>query len=211
MKILSTNIAKPTSLIWNGKEVITGIYKKPTNLPIYLGKEGVTNDEVSDKKVHGGEFKACYIFSHGHYTYWKNLYPNLAWNHGMFGENLTVSGLNEKDLYIGDIYEIGEALVQVTQPREPCYKLGIKFGTQNVLKDFIEHGFPGTYVRILKEGFVKRGDTFKLIEQAKNSLTTWQFFDLLFSQNKDEALIKLAIANKALPLRKRDKIKKFLK
>ena len=211
MKILSTNIAKPTSIIWNGKEVTTGIYKEPTNSPIYLGKEGVKDDEISNKKVHGGVFKACYIFSNDHYAYWKNRYSNLDWNYGMFGENLTVSGLNEKEIYIGDIYEIGETLVQVTQPREPCFKFGIKFGTQNVLKEFIEHGFPGTYVRVLKEGFVKTGNTFKLIEQAKNSITTWQFFDLLFSKNKNEALIKLAIENEALPLKKREKIKNFLK
>ncbi|MDO5981617.1 MOSC domain-containing protein [Flavivirga spongiicola] len=211
MKVLSTNIAKPTSVIWNGKELITGIYKKPTNKPIYLEKEGVKNDEVSDKKVHGGVFKACYIFSDEHYSYWKNRYPNLNWDYGMFGENLTISGLNEKEIYIGDIYEVGDALVQVTQPREPCFKFGIKFETQKALKEFIEHGYPGTYVRILKEGLVKNGDAFKLVKQAKNSLTTWQLFDLLFSKNKNEALIKLAIENEALPLRKREKLKKLIK
>ncbi|GAA3626706.1 MOSC domain-containing protein [Flavivirga jejuensis] len=211
MKILSTNTAKPTSIIWNGKELTTGIYKKPTNSPIYLEKENVKDDEVSDTKVHGGIFKACYIFSNEHYAYWKNRYPSLDWDYGMFGENLTVSGLNEKEIYIGDIYEVGDTIVQVTQPREPCFKFGIKFGTQNVLKEFIAHGFPGTYVRILKEGFVKKGDTLKLIEQARNSLTTWQLFDLLYSKNKNEALVKLAIENEALPLRKREKIKKLIK
>lgn len=211
MKTLSTNIAKPTSIIWNEKELTTGIYKKPTNQPIYLGKEGVKDDEVSDKKVHGGIFKACYIFSNEHYAYWKHRYPNLDWNYGMFGENLTVSGLNEKNIYVGDIYEIGDALVQITQPRQPCFKFGIKFKTPKVLKEFIEHGFPGTYVRVLKEGLVKNGDPIKLVKQAENSLTTWQLFDLLYSKNKDEALIKLAVENEALPLKKREKIKKFLK
>ncbi|AUP78237.1 MOSC domain-containing protein [Flavivirga eckloniae] len=211
MKVLSTNIAKPTTIIWNEKELTTGIYKNPTNTPILLGKEGVKDDEVSDRKVHGGTFKACYIFSENHYDYWKNKYPNLDWNHGMFGENLTISDLNEKDIYVGDIYEVGEALVQVTQPREPCFKFGVKFGNQNALKEFIEYGFPGTYVRILKEGLVKNGDTFKLVEQAKNSISTWQLFDLLFSKNKSKSLIELAIDNEALPLRKRDKIRRFLK
>lgn len=211
MKILSTNIAKPTSITWNGKELTTGIFKKPTDTSIYLEKEGVKGDEVTDKKVHGGLFKACYIFSHEHYPYWKNKYPGLDWNYGMFGENLTVSGLNEKSINVGDIYEVGDALVQVTQPREPCFKFGIKFGTQNVLKEFITYGFSGTYVRILKEGVVKNGDPFKLIEQAKSSLTTWQLFDVLFSKNKNKELIKLAIENEALPLKKREKIKNFLK
>lgn len=210
MKITSTNIAKPTAIIWNGKEVITGIYKKPVNQPIFLGNQVVLNDEVSDRKYHGGEFKACYLFSADHYEYWKNLYPNLDWELGMFGENLTVSQLNEKDIHIGDIYKIGSALVQVTQPREPCFKFGVKFGTQKVLKQFIDHGFPGTYVRVLEEGFVKTGDTLKPVEKAKNSISTWQFFDLLYSKEKNTDHIKLIMDNNALPKRKRDKLKFFL-
>ncbi|MDO7173777.1 MOSC domain-containing protein [Mariniflexile sp. AS56] len=199
MQIIATNLAQPTSITWMGQEVITGIYKTPTNQPIYLGKEIVAEDEVSDREVHGGEFKACYLFSETHYAYWKNLYPNLKWNYGMFGENLTVSGLDETEILIGSIYKIGEALVQVTQPREPCYKFGVKFGSQRVLKQFVKHGRPGTYVRVLEPGFVKTGDVFILKEQAKNSLTTAQFFELLFSKNKNQEHLKLAINNDALP------------
>ena len=211
MQITSTNIAKPTTIIWNGQEVTTGIYKTPTNQPIYLGKETVKNDEVSDRKVHGGAFKACYLFSESHYDYWKNLYPNLDWNYGMFGENLTVKGLDETNIHIGDIYKIGEALVQITQPREPCFKFGIKFGTQEVLKKFIEHGCPGTYVRVLEEGYVKNGDRFKLMEQTKNSLTTSQFFHLLFSKDKNQEHLELAIKNEAIPLSKRNKLRAYIK
>ena len=210
MQITSTNIAKPTTIIFNGQEVVTGIYKVPTNQPIYLGKENVKDDEVTDRKYHGGEFKACYLFSENHYDYWKNLYPDLNWNYGMFGENLTVSGLDETKIHIGDVYKVGKALVQITQPREPCFKFGVKFGNQNVLKQFIEHGYPGTYVRILEEGFVKTGDVFTLIEPAKNSLTTHQFYNLLFSKDKDQEYLKLAIQNEALPLAKRNKLKAFL-
>ena len=210
MIITSTNIAKPTTIIWNGKEVKTGIYKKTVNQPILLGNQIVKNDEVSDRKHHGGEFKACYLFSEDQYEYWQRLYPNLDWELGMFGENLTIFGLNEKDIYIGDIYKIGSALVQVTQPREPCFKFGMKFGTQEVLKQFIDHGFPGTYVRVLETGFVKTGDTLKLVEKAKNSISTWQFFDLLYSKEKNADHIKLIMDNKALPKRKRDKLKSFL-
>ena len=211
MKITSTNLAKPTTIIWNGKEVITGIYKKHVNQPILLGNQVVQNDEVSDRKHHGGEYKACYLFSEDQYQYWKILYPNLDWELGMFGENLTVSGLNEKDIHIGDIYKIGSALVQITQPREPCFKFGVKFGTQEVLKQFIDHGFPGTYVRVLEKGFVKTGDTFNLVEKAKNSISTWQFFDLLYSKEKNTDHINLIMDNNALPKRKRDKLKSFLK
>ncbi len=209
MQIISTNIAIPTTILWRGKQVQTGIYKTPTNQPIYLGKHDVKGDIVSDRKVHGGEFKACYIFSSNHYEYWQNLYPNLNWEYGMLGENLTVSGLDETQVYIGDIYKVGEALVQVTQPREPCFKFGVKFGTQKVLKQFIEHGCPGTYLRVLEEGFVAKGDEFVLVEKAENSLTVHQFFNLLYTKTKDQKLLKLAIQNEALPQRKRDKLKAF--
>jgi len=211
LKIISTNIAKPTTIIFNGQKETTGIFKNPINTPIYLGKEDVNGDEVSDRHVHGGEFKACYLFSSNHYPYWENLYPNLNWQYGMLGENLTVSNMYETNLIIGDIYTVGEALVQITQPREPCFKLGVKFGTQEILKQFIEHGYPGTYVRILKEGFVKTGDHFELVEKAKNSLSTFDFFKLLFSKEKDQNLLKLALENDSIPLKKRMKLKAFLK
>ncbi|RKE92226.1 MOSC domain-containing protein [Ichthyenterobacterium magnum] len=211
MKILSTNIAtKPTSFLWNGKKVTTGINKEPTNKPIYLDKENVKGDEVSDRKVHGGIYKACYLFSADQYPYWKNLYPNLDWHYGMFGENLTISGLDETQIYIGDIYKLGNALVQITQPREPCFKFGVKFGSQEVLSQFIAHGYPGTYVRVLKEGLVSKGDTITLIERANNSITTWEFFNLLYAKNKNNNLLKLVLKNEALPLKKREKLAKFL-
>ncbi len=210
MKIISTNIAKPTKFIWNGKEVTTGIYKEPINGPIFLGKTDVKGDEVSDRKHHGGEFKACYLFSENQYDYWKGLYPNLDWNWGMFGENLTVEDLNEDDIHIGDIYKVGEALVQITQPREPCFKFGYKFGNQNALKQFIDKGYSGTYVRILQEGYVTAGDEFKLTEKAKNSISTRSFFNLLFSRNKDINTIKLILENDAIPQKKRDKLKAFI-
>lgn len=211
MQIISTNIAKPTTIIFAGEEIITGIYKSPTNQPIYLGKEVVQGDEVSDRENHGGEFKACYLFSENHYAYWKNLYQNLDWNWGMFGENLTVSNLDETKIYIGDIYKLGTALVQITQPREPCYKFGVKFGTQRVLKQFVKHGRPGTYVRILEAGFVKTGDHFELIEKAKNSLTTAQLYKLLFSENKNQNYLKLAINIEALPQYKRERLSEYIK
>ncbi|TXE12079.1 MOSC domain-containing protein [Seonamhaeicola algicola] len=210
MKIIATNIAKPTTIIWNDKKITTGIYKKPTSTPIYLGKTDVKDDEVTDRKHHGGTFKACYLFSAEEYNYWKELYPNLDWNWGMFGENLTVEGLNEKTLVIGNIYKVGNALVQVTQPREPCFKFGVKFGTQDVLMQFINRGLPGTYIRVLQEGTVKVGDTFKLIETSKNNLTTAQFFNLLYQKNKDKKLVELAIKNTALPESKRNKLSKFI-
>ena len=211
MKVISTNIAQPTYFVWNGKEVTTGIYKKPTDVSIYLGKEGVRGDEVSDRKVHGGEFKACYLFSAIHYPYWQNLYPNLEWNFGMFGENITITDLDEKSLFIGDIYKLGDALVQITQPREPCFKFAHKFGTQDILQQFINHGYSGTYIRILKEGKVKTGDFFELIKHKKDSLSVFDFFELLFAKNKSKAKINLILNNDALPQPIRKRLKSIVR
>ncbi|MFP2996553.1 MOSC domain-containing protein [Spongiivirga sp. MCCC 1A20706] len=209
MKVISTNIAKPTLISWRGKQEKTGIYKKSAP-SIYLEKEGVKGDEVSNLKVHGGVFKACYLFSSDHYDYWQKRYPDLQWEWGMFGENLTVEDLNENEIQIGAIYKIGGALVQITQPREPCYKFGIKFGDQKVLQEFVEHGHPGTYVRVLEEGNVSPGDEMLLTTPSEHPITTKQFFGLLFKPSKDKDLIKIAIENESLPKYKRERLHKFL-
>jgi len=205
MKIISTNIAKPITFIWNGKEETTGIYKKPTDKPIYLTKNDIIGDEVSDRLHHGGYYKACYIFSSEQYPYWKNLYPNLEWSWGMFGENLTVQGFNEQEVFLGDIYKVGEALVQVSQYREPCYKFGHKFGTQKILKQFIQHGFGGTYLSILEEGYVNVNDEFTLVERPKISLTVAALFQLVHAKEKDQELLKIAAISKAIPPKKTKK------
>jgi len=208
--IQSTNIATSKTITWKDKEVVTGIYKKPTPMPIYLGYNGVKEDYIADKKVHGGKYKACYLFSTDHYPYWKKIYPNLDWKWGFFGENLTVNGLNEVQIMVGDIYKIGDAVVQVTQPREPCFKFGVKFGTQKVLKQFINHGFPGTYVGILEEGLVDTNDTLKLLHRPEKSLSIAQLFSLIFSNKKDKSLLSLAITNNAIPENKREKLMKYI-
>lgn len=211
MIVKSTNIAAPKTVPWKGKMITTGIFKYPVNNPIYLGVENVREDHIADRKVHGGLDKACYLFSTKHYDYWKKLYPDLDWNWGMFGENLTVEGLDESEIYVGDIYELGTALVQVGQPREPCFKLGIRFGSQHILRQFIDHAYPGTYIRILREGEVSIGDSFKLIERKQESLSTRDLFQLIFDPTKDLELLEVAIENEALPLRKRDKLKRHIK
>jgi MOSC domain-containing protein YiiM len=190
---------------------MTGIYKRPVNDAVILEKDLVRGDEVTDRRVHGGQFKACYLFSANHYPYWKELYPHLDWNWGMFGENLTVSGLDETQICIGDIYKVGTSLVQVTQPREPCFKFGVKFGSQQVLKQFIDYGRPGTYVSILEEGSVKVGDIFHMVESSGEGLTIAQLFQLYYARNKDQDRLKLAIENKAIPKDKRNKLAAYLK
>lgn len=209
MKVIATNIGKPTEVEWNGRTITTGIYKYPVDQPILLQKEDVAKDTVIDRKHHGGIYKACYLFSANNYPFWKEKYPNLNWDWGMFGENLTVKGLDETKIRIGTIYKIGQALVQVTQPREPCYKLGIRFKDQNILKEFISHKKPGTYVSVLEEGLVQKGDTLELVEESKNKLTVAQFYSLLYTKDKDPKLVQLAIENKALPLYKREALKRW--
>ncbi|MCP4975409.1 MAG: MOSC domain-containing protein [Maribacter sp.] len=210
MKVISTNIGSPTTIHWNGKDEQTGIFKYPTNEALFLGKTDVLKDTVIDRKHHAGINKACYLFSADQYPYWKKLYPQLDWDWGMFGENLTIKDLNEANLRIGDIYKIGGALVQVSQPREPCYKLGVRFGSQEILRQFIDRGFPGTYLRILEEGKVKTNDELVLVERSENTLTVKQFYELLFARKKDLEIVKLAIDNPSLPEYKKVHLKKFL-
>lgn len=210
MKVLSTNLGNPTSIIWNSKEIKTGIYKYPTSNPLFLGKIDVKKDTVIDRKHHGGIHKACYLFSANQYPYWKNLYPNLDWNWGMFGENLTIDNMDDSKIRIGSIYKIGTALVQVTQPREPCYKFGIRFENQKIIKEFIDKGFPGTYVKVLEEGIVTTGDQLILVKKSKSTLTVSEFYSLIFSKQKDLSLVKLVLENDALPEKKRNKFLKYL-
>ena len=210
MQVLSTNIGNLTKITWNGKVLSTGIFKYPTSSPLVLDKETVANDSIADRRVHGGIHKACYLFSVKHYPYWKKRYPDLEWNWGMFGENLSVTEMDETQIRIGDIYKIGSALVQISQPREHCFKLGVRFGNQQILKEFIEYGFPGAYVKVLEEGQVSSGDNLSLVKPSDNLLTVHQFFQLLYAKKKDEKILRLAIENLALPEYKRERLKKYL-
>ena len=210
MKIISTNIGKATTFLWNGREEQTGIFKYPTDEPLFLSKMDVLKDTVIDREHHAGINKACYLFPSDHYPYWKGMYPELNWDWGMFGENLTVEGLDESIMRIGDIYKIGNAIVQVSQPREPCYKLGVRFGNAKILKEFIDYGYSGTYVRILEEGKVKNGDELILQKKSENTLTVKECFQIILAKQKDPVLLQKAINNPSLPEYKRDRLKKYV-
>ena len=210
MKVISTNIGEPVTFEWNGKKEQTGIFKYPKDDGLFLGKIEVKDDTVIDRVHHAGINKACYLFSSDYYDYWKKVYPQLEWNWGMFGENLTISGLDESEIRVGDIYKIGNALVQVSQPREPCYKLGIRFGNQKILKEFIAHNHPGTYVKILEEGHVKAGDNVVIVEKSENPLTVQQFYTLLYAKEKSKELLQFFMANESVPQYKKDRFKKHL-
>ncbi len=193
MKIISTNIADPQIIEWRWQQVKTGIYKHAVDSPILLGREDVENDHVLDRRYHGGADKACYLYSSDHYIFWKSKFANLNWEWGMFGENLTVSGLDEAEIRIGDQYLIGETVIQVTQPRQPCFKLGVRFADQSVVDQFWMLPYPGVYVRVLTSGKVQSGDKLILIESNPESLTVAQVFSLFQADRTNFELIRKAI------------------
>ncbi|MBA4410431.1 MAG: MOSC domain-containing protein [Bacteroidota bacterium] len=210
MQIISTNIAQPLTIEWRGQQIQTGIYKYGVETPIFLGKEDVENDHVLDRRYHGGEDKACYLYSADHYPFWKTKYPDLDWQWGMFGENLTVRGLDESEIYIGDTYQFGEAVIQVSQPRQPCFKLGFRFGNQKVVDDFWSLPYPGFYVRVLQPGKVQKGNEFVLLDRDTDCLSVSQVFSIFRSIPTDRKLIQKAIENQFLAESCRRDIQKIL-
>ncbi|MDB9882154.1 MOSC domain-containing protein [Bacteroidia bacterium] len=181
MKVVSTNISQSRKILWKGNKELTGIFKKPVANGIYLGETDVQRDAVMDRKYHGGVDKACYLFSADVYDEWKEKFPDADWSLGMFGENLTVEELDERDIFIGDQYRIGEAIIEVSEPREPCYKLGIRFGTQSVLKSFINQPHCGVYVRVLQAGKVVPGDEVKLIKRVQDDFSMARIYWLRYN------------------------------
>jgi len=194
VQVISTNIGQKTIVKWRGKDVETGIYKYPVNEPIHLGITDVKNDFVIDRRYHGGEDKACYLYSASHYPFWEEKFPKLDWQWGMFGENLTIEGLDEANIHIGNIYKLGSALVQITQPRQPCFKLGIRLGNAKAVKMFVAAEKPGAYIRILKHGEVKIGDKMVLVESKTENFTLQKIFHLIYNATENLDAVKQAIA-----------------
>jgi len=177
MKVISVNIGARTEIQWKGKSYTTGIHKSSVPGPVFLGKEGVENDSVIDRKYHGGEDQAVYAYGYNHYPFWQKQYPLLNMSHGFFGENLSLSNLDETTIYVGDIYELGEAVIQVTKPRQPCIKLGIRFKDTEVIKQFWNTTKSGIYFKIVQAGKVAVEDELKLIEKAQNSPSIAEVFN----------------------------------
>jgi MOSC domain-containing protein YiiM len=201
MKVVSVNIAKVQDVIWRGKKVQTGIYKNPVDYPVLLGEIDVEGDHVVDRVYHGGLDKACYIYSADCYSFWREKYPSIKMDYGMFGENITIEGLDETFLNIGDKYRLGEAVVQISQPRQPCFKLGIKFSDQRIIKEFIHAPFPGAYLRVLEEGEVRTTDTFELLEAHTDKIKLLDVFRLLYTSNPtDKEIISELLGMKIIPI-----------
>lgn len=180
--IESINTGLPKKEIFQGIEITTGICKSPVSGPLYLKKTGFEGDGVADTRHHGGSDKAACVYSSGHYAYWEHIL-GIKLPHAAFGENLTVSNMREEQVCIGDIFQAGTALVQVSQPRQPCRTLAARYGRNDLIKLVIDSGRTGFYFRVLQEGFVEKGATLVLKERELHHITV-SFANYVFHHNK---------------------------
>ncbi len=171
MKILSINVGRPRLVMSNGNPVSTGIFKEPVSGPVMLRTLNLDGDRQADLTVHGGTSKAVYAYPFEHYEFWRNELPDMELNHGMFGENFTSEGLFEDSIHVGDRFRLGEAELMATEPRLPCYKLGIRFGRSDIIKRFLQSRRTGIYFSVVKEGIVEAGEEVELIARDPNNIS----------------------------------------
>lgn len=194
MKILSINVSKPRIIQYGGKDVLTGIFKQAVSAEVFIGKLNLQGDEQADLKNHGGEHKAVYAFSASHYEYWRNALGEPELPFGSFGENFTVSNFSEERIRIGDEFQFGSAVLQVSQPRIPCFKLGIALNNKSAPKLFIKTYSTGIYFRVLTPGSVKTGDSIHLSKKSLHSITVKKVFQAYFDNKYSNAEMVLAEA-----------------
>lgn len=179
-KLLSINVGLPRVVISDGKPASTGIFKEPVAGRIILRTLNLDGDRQADLSVHGGPTKAVYAYPSEHYEYWKRELPEIKLPWGMFGENFTTTGLLEAELNIGDKFRIGSAIVMVTEPRMPCYKLGIRFGRPDIIKRFLASGRTGFYFAVLQEGEVG-GRLYRVGRKKQRQFKNQRYYRALYS------------------------------
>jgi MOSC domain-containing protein YiiM len=191
MKLVSVNTGLPREVRWHGRMVTTGIFKGPVGRRVALRKLNLEGDRQADLTVHGGEHKAVYCYPLAHYNYWKRELPGRELSMGMFGENFTVDdggkGSMEESVHLGDRFSVGTAEVAVTQPRLPCYKLGVRFGSDDMVKRFLASGRTGFYVSVAQEGEVGAGDEMKLVAREANAVAVSEITQLYVMKRFGEA------------------------
>jgi MOSC domain-containing protein YiiM len=170
MKLISLNVGLPREVTWHGRKVTTGIFKEPVERRIALTKLNLDGDRQADLSVHGGVYKAVYCYPIEHYAYWKGEWPGRELPIAVFGENFTTSGLTEHAVHVGDRFAVGSAQVVVTQPRLPCYKLGIRFQADDMAARFLASGRTGFYVAVIEEGEVGAGDEIVLVSRDPDAV-----------------------------------------
>jgi len=201
MKVICVCCGSPREVDWHGHRVTTSIYKEPVQGRIGLRKLNLDGDRQSDLTVHGGEYKAVYCYPISHYDYWQVELPGRSLPMGSFGENFTVEGLDES-VHVGDTFEIGSAEVVVTQPRLPCYKLGIRFGMDDMVKRFLASGRTGFYLAVRREGQIGVDDEITLIGRDPESIPVSAITRLYIAKSydaEDLLLVDRALRLKALP------------
>jgi MOSC domain-containing protein YiiM len=199
VKIVSLNVGLPREVTWHGKVVTTGIFKEPVSGPVMLRTLNLEGDRQADLSVHGGVSKAVYAYPSEHYPSWRAEFPemNLPW--GMFGENFTTEGLLEEKIYIGDRFRVGEAEIMATEPRMPCYKLGIKFGRPDIIKRFLASRRSGFYFAVKREGLVIAGDAIEFVGRDQQAVSVADITRLYAFQKDDLEGLRRAVEVESLP------------
>jgi len=168
MKVLSVNVGLPRLVEYRGEPVATGIYKEPVVGRVAVNEFNLEGDAQADLRVHGGYFKAVYVYPSEHYEFWRGEFPEMDLSFGVFGENLTTEGLLETEVSVGDRFRIGTAEFIVTQPRQPCFKLGIRFNRNDIIKRFAKSGRSGFYLAIEKTGELGTNDEIEFVSRETN-------------------------------------------
>jgi MOSC domain-containing protein YiiM len=199
MQIISVNVGKPQEHGWKGLRVKTAIFKSPVEGPVAVGKLNLEGDEQGDLTVHGGLNKAVYAYPYEHYAYWGSELAGYLLTLGNFGENLTLAGLSEETIHIGDQLQAGTALFAVTQPRSPCYKLGIRFNREDMTRRFYESRRFGFYLSVLREGTLQAGSAITVVSQDPNAVSVADVIRLFTGDSRDPDLLRRAMKVSALP------------
>jgi MOSC domain-containing protein YiiM len=198
MKLLSVNVSLPREVARGSETVSTGIFKEPVAGRVMLRTSNLDGDGQADLENHGGIYRAVYAYPIENYDHWRRELGRADLTFGQFGENFTVEGMVEDDVHIGDVFRVGDALVEVTQPRPPCFKLGIKMGMSRFPKLFLASGRVGFYLRVLEEGEVGAGDVFELVESDPEQVSVREMSRLLFFEPENLEGAKRALRVTAL-------------
>src|SRR2546422_4236198 len=202
MKLVSVNTGLPRNVTWHGRNVTTGIFKQAVQGRVALRKLNLDGDRQADLSVHGGQHKAVYCYPHEHYAYWKRELPRRELPLGTFGENFTTDGLLEDSVNIGDQFSIGSAEVIVTQPRLPCYKLGIRFQSDDMVRRFLASGRTGFYFAVTREGEVGAGDEIRAIARDREAVPVSEITRLYIAKrygDDDLSSVRRVLRVAALP------------
>jgi MOSC domain-containing protein YiiM len=210
MKLLSINVGLPREMEWKGQMVRTSIFKLPVSGRIQVAKLNLEGDQQSDLLVHGGIDKAVYAYPSEHYSFWRQELSDIDLPWGAFGENFTTAGLVEETVHIGDRFRLGSAEFVVTQPRMPCFKLGIRFNRPDIVKRFLQSGRTGFYLAVLKEGEVTAGNTIDLLKRDENGVTVSDIVNLYERDASNQDLLHRVSELPSLPKSWRDYFRKRL-